>query len=49
MYYEWHPKTPLEFVAFFVILWSGISFLLATLGGWRRLAEAYRLQAGFEG
>ena len=49
MFFEWHPKTPLEFVAFFVVLWCGVSLLMATIGGWRRLAEAYRLEGSFNG
>ena len=49
MSFEWHPKTPLEFVIFFVLLWCTVSFVLATIGGWRRLAEAYRFEGTFEG
>ena len=49
MFFEWHPKTPLEFVGFFVLMWGVVSLLLATIGGWRRLAEAYRLDGGFNG
>jgi len=49
MRFEWHPKTPLEFVIFFVLLWCTVSFVLATIGGWRRLAEAYRFEGTFEG
>ena len=42
-------QTPLEFIGFFVVLWFAVFFFLATLGGWRRLAEAYRLNGPFEG
>ncbi|MGH2374255.1 MAG: hypothetical protein ACRDIC_12430, partial [bacterium] len=49
MWFEWQPRTPLEFVGFFVVLWCTVSFFLATLGGWRRLAEAYRSNGSFEG
>lgn len=27
---------------FFIVLWSGIIFLMSVLGGWRRLARRYR-------
>ena len=54
--YEWNPQTPLEVVLFLVLfgvafaaLWSFIFLILATLGGWRRLAESYRLEGDFNG
>ena len=47
--FEWHPKTPLEFVIFFVLGWCTVCFVLATIGGWRRLAETYRFEGTFEG
>jgi len=47
--FEWHPKTPLEFVIFFVLVWCTVCFILATIGGWRRLAETYRFEGTFEG
>lgn len=49
MSFEWQPETPIGFAAFFAILWCSVSFFLATLGGWRLLAEAYRLQDRFDG
>ena len=30
------------FLLFFVGMWCGTSFLLAAMGGWRRLAESFR-------
>jgi hypothetical protein len=47
--FEWHAKTPLEFIVFFLLLWSGVSLLLSMVSGWRTLAEAYRLDGDFEG
>jgi len=56
MVHEWHPQTALEVIGFlallaifFVVLWCLVCFLLALLGGWRRLAESYRLDGVFEG
>ena|ERR1700752_3227997 len=49
MSFEWHAKTPLEFILFFSLLWSGVSVVLARIGGWGRLAETYRSEGDFEG
>jgi hypothetical protein len=49
MSFEWHAQTPLAFILFFLLLWSGISLGLARAGGWGRLAEPYRSEGDFEG
>src|ERR1051325_903823 len=49
MFFGWHPSTPSQFFVFFALLLCTVSFIVATLGGWRRLAEVYRLEGTFEG
>jgi hypothetical protein len=42
-------ESPLQFAAFFVVMWITVSISLSTIGGWRRLAEYYRLNTPFAG
>ena len=49
MPFGWQPTTPAEFVGGVALFWVGSSFALATIGGWRRLAEVYRLGDKFRG
>jgi len=49
MSHEWHPEAGIGFVAFFVVVWCGVSVLIGIVGGWRRLAETYRAQGDFDG
>ena len=36
--------TPYGFAVFFAILWSAVSFLIASLSGWRALAKRFQAQ-----
>ena len=40
---------PFLFPLFFITLWIVVCFLLALIGGWSRLAQAYQSQADFLG
>lgn len=40
---------PCLFPFFFIGMWIGVCFLLAFIGGWSRLAEAYQTQTEFVG
>jgi hypothetical protein len=42
-------KCPLAFIPFFVIFWCVISFLIATLSGWRALAQKFPMTSTFTG
>lgn len=43
------PLFPLAFPILFAGMWTGISYLLSRLSGWRALAERYRTGAAPEG
>ena len=40
---------PLLFFPFFIALWTGVTFLLGAIGGWRTLAQRYRTAEAFPG
>lgn len=43
------PSDPQQFLLAFAVLWVLMSYVLAMIGGWARLAEDYRANSAFEG
>ena len=43
------PLIVIFFPIFFILLWGGVSFIIANVGGWSRLAQFYETQSKFEG
>ena len=43
------PSNPMQFVVVFAAFWALMSYVIAMIGGWTRLAEDYRANNAFEG
>ena len=46
---DFEKLAPCLFPFLFVLLWVTVLFILATIGGWSRLAQYYQTQSQFEG